>query len=66
MQLPLPLYHSNELQRVSQKKHMELVLDKSMQHFDFSDYSRLSDEVALRKLLWYNFGVCAQYHLCHF
>ena len=35
---------------VLQRKHMELVLDKSMQHFDFSDYSRLSDEVKPQNL----------------
>ena len=29
---------------------MELILDKAMQHFDFSDYSRLSNEVTPTKL----------------
>ena len=29
---------------------MELILDKAMQHFDFSDYSRLSNEVIPTKL----------------
>lgn len=44
IQSKVALFNALKRSHNLKKKHMEIVLDKSMQHFDFSDYSRLSDE----------------------